>query len=160
MPNTYTQLYAQLVFAVKGRQNLIPKNRKEELHKYISGIVAERGQKLMAVHCMPDHAHLFVGFLPTIALSDLVHDVKRATSLWIKDQQMVKGKFYWQDGFGAFTYNQSQIHRVVEYVLNQEEHHRKRTFQEEYIDFLTKFEVPFEPRYLFDFYDAESEPEC
>lgn len=159
MPNTYSQLYAQIVFAVKGRQNLIPKARKEELHKYITGIISERGQKLMAVNCMPDHTHLFVGFSPSIALSDLVHDIKRATSIWIKEQRIVKGKFYWQDGFGAFTYSQSQVYDVVQYVLNQEDHHRKRTFKEEYLAFLTKFDVPFNPDYLFEFYEKENGPE-
>ncbi|MCY7360328.1 MAG: IS200/IS605 family transposase [Rudanella sp.] len=156
MPNTYTQLYAQIVFAVKGRQNLIPKARKEELHRYITGIVKERGQKLMAVHCMPDHTHLFVGFSPTIALSDLIHDIKRATSLWIKEQRIVQRKFYWQDGYGAFTYSQSQIHDVVQYILNQEEHHRTRTFGQEYRAYLTRFEIPFDPQYLFEFYEPET----
>ncbi|TAE28129.1 MAG: IS200/IS605 family transposase [Cytophagales bacterium] len=157
MPNTYTQLYAQIVFAVKGRQSLIPTSRKEELHQYITGIVQNRGQKLLAVHCMPDHTHLLVGFSPTMAFSDLVHDVKRATSLWIKEQNMVKGRFYWQEGFGAFTYGQSQVKDVVAYVLSQEEHHRKRTFREEYFAFLNRFEVPFDERYVFEFYDTSAE---
>ena len=152
MPNTYTQLYVQIVFAVKGRQNLIPKRHKEDVHRYITGIVQERGQKLLAVHCMPDHVHLFVGFALTIALSDLVRDIKRATSLWIKEKEIIKGAFYWQEGFGAFTYSQSQIKDVVEYILNQEVHHQKRTFNEEYITLLQKFDVPYEPDYLFEFY--------
>jgi putative transposase len=154
MPDTYTQLYVQVVFAVKGRQNLIPKQRKEDLHRYITGVVQQRGQKLMAIHCMPDHTHILIGFSPTIALSDLVRDIKRASSLWIKEKRLVKGQFYWQEGFGAFTYSQSQIQDVVGYILNQEEHHRKRTFAEEYVAFLTKFDVPFENDYLFEFYEA------
>ncbi len=153
MPNTYTQLYAQLVFAVKGRQNLIPRQHKENLHRYITGIVQERGQKLMAIHCMPDHVHILVGFSPTLPLSDLVHDIKRATSLWIKEQGFVKGAFYWQEGFGAFTYGKSQINNVVQYILNQEEHHQKRTFREEYLLFLEKFDVAYDEKYLFDFYE-------
>ncbi len=105
---------------------------------------------------MPDHTHLFIGFSPTIALSDLVRDVKRATSLWIKEQQIVSGPFFWQEGFGAFTYGQSQIEDVVRYVLNQEEHHKKRTFRDEYLTLLEKFDVSFVEEYLFDFYDEKS----
>ncbi len=111
----------------------------------------------MAVHCMPDHAHLFIGFTPDLALSDLVRDIKRATTLWMKEQQLVKPSFYWQEGFGAFSYSQSQINTIVQYVLNQEEHHRKRTFREEYIGFLQKFEVPYDEHYLFDFYDETAD---
>lgn len=155
MPNTYTQLYVQVVFAVKGHQNLILSQHKEAIHRYITGIVQERGQKLMAVHCMPDHVPIFVGFSPTIALSDLVRDIKRATSIWIKEKEIVKGVFYWQEGFGAFTYSQSQIKNVVQYILNQEVHHQKRTFREEYLTLLEKFDVPYNPNYLFEFYAEE-----
>ncbi len=156
MANTYTQLYAQLVFAVQGRRHLIPKNRKEELHQYITGIVRNRGQKLLAVHCMPDHAHVFIGFGPTLTIADLVRDIKQATSIWVKEKGIVPSSFSWQEGYGAFTYAQSQVKDVVRYVLNQEEHHRKHTFREEYLAFLQKFEVPYDPRYVFEFYD---EPE-
>ncbi|GAA4451384.1 hypothetical protein GCM10023189_13360 [Nibrella saemangeumensis] len=153
MANTYTQLYVQIVFAVKGRQHLIPRHRKEELHQYITGIVQNRGQKLLAVHCMPDHTHLFVGFSPTLPIADLVRDVKQATSVWVKEKGITRSTFSWQEGYGAFTYAQSQVTDVVQYVLNQEEHHRKRTFRDEYIAFLERFEVPYDARYVFDFYD-------
>lgn len=155
MANTYTQLYVQLVFAVKGRQHLIPKNRKEELHQYVTGIVQNRGQKLLAVHCMPDHTHVFVGFGPTITIADLVKDIKQATSVWVKEKRIAPSTFSWQEGYGAFTYAQSQVKNVVQYVLNQEENHRIKTFQEEYLTFLKRFEVPYDSRYVFEFYDSE-----
>lgn len=151
MPNTYSQIYIQIVFAVKGRENLIPKNNREELHKYITGIVQNRGQKMLAIFCMPDHTHLLVGLKPSITISDLVRDVKTGSSIFINDRKWVKGKFNWQEGFGAFSYSISQLDSVVKYILNQEEHHRKSTFKQEYLDFLEKFEINFEEKYLFEF---------
>ncbi|GAB3493341.1 hypothetical protein GCM10027341_08510 [Spirosoma knui] len=156
MPNTYTQLYAQIVFAVKGRQNLIRKEYRDELHQYLTGIVQNKGVKLMAVFAMPDHVHLFVSFGPTVAIADLVRDVKASSSSFIKEKGWCK-RFAWQEGYGAFTYGQSQVKAVVDYVLTQEEHHRKRPFREEYLAFLQKFDVPYEPKYLFEFYDEPSE---
>lgn len=153
MPNTYTQLYVQIVFAVKGRQNLIPRQHKEELHGYMTAVVQNRGAKMLAIHCMPDHVHLFIGFGPTLTLADLVRDVKALSSGFIKEQGWCK-KFAWQEGYGAFTYSQSQVKDVIQYVLSQESHHRKRTFQEEYLTFLKRFEVPYDPKYVFEFYDG------
>jgi len=150
MANTYTQLYAQLVFAVKGRQSLIQKEFREPLHQYITGIVQKRGQKMLAVFCMPDHAHIFVGFKPTLCLSDLVRDIKTNTSLFIKENNFTPVTFSWQEGFGAFTYAHSQLDSVCKYILNQEAHHSARTFKSEYLDFLAKFKVPYEERYLFE----------
>lgn len=158
MANTYTQLYVQIVFAVKGHHHLIPKNRKEELHQYITGIVQNRGQKMLAVHCMTDHTHIFIGFGPTLTIADLVRHIKQATSIWVKEKGLAKSTFSWQEGYGAFTYAQSQVKAVVQYVLNQEEHHRIKTFQEEYMAFLRKFEVPYDPRYVFEFYAESSAP--
>jgi putative transposase len=157
MADTYTQLYVQIVFTVKGRQNLIPQAHKEELHRYIAGIVQNRGVKLLAVHCMPDHVHLFVGFSPTLTIASLVKEIKTATSGFIKGRHWTQIPFYWQEGYGAFTYSQSQVDAVVRYILNQEEHHRKRTFREEYLELLEKFEVPFESKYLFDWIDNQNE---
>ena len=135
MPNTYTQLYAQIVFAVKGRQNLIPHHHKEELHQYIVGIIQKRAQKLLASNAMSDHVHILIGFGPTVALSDLVRDIKASSSGFIKEKGWQR-HFSWQEGFGAFTYGQSQLKDVIQYVLNQEEHHRKHTFRGEYLTFL------------------------
>jgi putative transposase len=152
MANTYTQLYAQLVFAVKGRQNMISRDHRDELHSYITGIVQHRGAKLLAVFAMPDHVHLFIGFAPTLVLADLVRDVKAGSSGFIKEKGWRK-QFAWQEGYGAFTYGQSQTKDVIRYVLNQETHHYKSTFREEYLLLLTRFEVPYDPKYVFDFYD-------
>jgi putative transposase len=153
MANTFTQIYIQIVFAVKGRQNLIRKEHKEKIQKYITGIVKNKKQKLLAINCMPDHTHIFAGLKPDIKISDLVRDVKSFSSGFINDKRFVKGKFSWQHGFGAFSYSHSHIDRVVKYVLNQEEHHKKRTFREEYIGLLEKFNVEYDPKYIFEFYE-------
>lgn len=150
MPNTYSQLYVQIVFTVKGRESLIAKENREELHKYITGIIKGRDQKALAVFCMPDHVHILVSIKPSIAISDLVRDIKAGTSNFIKEQKWVKGKFSWQEGFGAFSYSKSQIDTVVNYILNQEEHHKKKTFKEEYLDFLKKFDIEYQEKYLFE----------
>jgi putative transposase len=150
MANTFTQLYIQFVFAVQGRANLIPKQHKEELHKYISGIVKERKHKMLAINCMPDHTHIFIGMKPIQSISDLMRDIKTNSSIFISDKKFVRGKFHWQEGYGAFSYSHSHIDSVVKYVLNQEEHHRKKTFKEEYLEFLKKFEIEYDDRYLFE----------
>jgi putative transposase len=150
MANTYTQLYVQVVFAVKGRENLISRSNKEELQKFITGIVQQRNNKLITIHCMPDHCHLLVGLKPDVALSDLVRDVKASSSKFINEQKWVKGKFQWQEGFGAFSYAQSQLQAVINYILNQEEHHKKKSFKEEYLEFLNKFQVDYEEKYTFE----------
>ncbi|MES2619397.1 MAG: IS200/IS605 family transposase [Bacteroidota bacterium] len=150
MPHTYTQLYIQIVFAVQGRQNLISQQHKEELHKYITGIVQKRNHKMLAINSMPDHTHIFVGLKPTQSISDLVRDIKTNSSSFITEKKFVRGKFNWQEGYGAFSYSHSHIDAVVKYILNQEEHHRKKTFREEYIDFLKKFNVEYDEKYLFE----------
>ncbi|MFH1563741.1 MAG: IS200/IS605 family transposase [Nitrospirota bacterium] len=150
MPNTYSQIYIQIVFAVKGRQNLILKQYREELQKYITGIVQRREQKMLSIFCMPDHTHLLVGLKPSITISDLVRDIKAGSSNFINDNKWIGGKFNWQEGFGAFSYSRSQIDEVIKYILNQQEHHRKRTFREEYIEFLKKFEIKYDEKYLFE----------
>lgn len=153
MPNTFSQIYLQFVFAVKHRQNLIPAAHKEELHKYITGLVQNRKAKMLAVHCMPDHTHLFVGFKPTVLIADFVKEIKVESNEFINDKKWMNSKFSWQEGYGVFSYSHSHIDSVVKYVLNQEQHHRKKTFRQEYVDFLQKFEIPFEERFLFDFFD-------
>jgi putative transposase len=150
MANTYSQIYLQFVFAVQGRRNLIQKKYKEELHKYITSLVQVRKVKMLAVHCMPDHTHLFVGFKPSVLISDFVKEIKVKSHEFITCKKWVSGPFNWQEGYGVFSYTHSQIDRVCKYVLNQEEHHKQKTFREEYHEFLEKFAVPFEERYLFD----------
>ena len=138
------------MFSVKGRQNLILKSFREELHKYITGIVQNRDQKMLAVYCMPDHTHILIGLRPSISISDLVRDIKAGSSKFINDKKMVRGKFNWQEGFGVFSYSRSQVDNVIRYILKQEEHHKKKTFKEEYIDLLKKFEIEYEEKYLFE----------
>lgn len=153
MPNTYSQIYLQFVFAVQHRQALIPKEHKEEVHKYITGLVQKRGAKMIAVHCMPDHAHIFVGFKPTIFIPDFIKEIKVESNEFINGKKWFKPKFNWQEGYGVFSYSHSHIDSVAKYVLNQETHHKKKTFQQEYLDFLEKFEVSYDEKYLFDFTD-------
>ena len=149
MANTYTQIYIHVVFAVQGRQNIIGRDRKEELHKYITGIIRNKEQKVIAVNSMPDHVHIFIGMKPTIALSDLMRDIKNNSSAFINQKKWVKGKFRWQEGFGAFSYAHSQIDVVVKYIREQERHHARRTFRGEYIEMLKRFNVDYNEKYLF-----------
>ncbi|GIL19436.1 MAG: IS200/IS605 family transposase [Candidatus Jettenia sp.] len=150
MAGTFSQIYIQVVFTVKGWENLIGKEWKDELHKYIAGIIKGREQKPIIVNGMPDHIHAFVGLRPAMAISDLVRDIKNNSSNFINEKKLVKGKFSWQEGYGAFSYSHSHIQNVYDYILNQEEHHRKKTFREEYIDFLKKFEIEYNEKYLFE----------
>ena len=151
MANTFSQIYLQFVFAVKNRQSLIPKENKEELHKYITGLVQNRNTKMLAVHSMPDHTHIFVGFKPAISIADFVKEIKVESNEFINAKNWTKQKFSWQEGYGVFSYSHSHIDKVIKYVLNQEEHHQVKTFREEYHQLLEKFEIPFEEKYLFDF---------
>jgi REP element-mobilizing transposase RayT len=151
MANTFSQIYLQFVFAVKHRQSLIAREYKEELHKYVTGLVQKRKEKMLAVHCMPDHIYLFVGFKPVVLISDFVREIKVESNEFINHKNWIKGKFSWQEGYGVFSYSHSHIDAVVKYVLNQEKHHQKKTFKQEYHQLLEKFEIPFEEKYLFDF---------
>ncbi len=153
MANTFSQIYLQFVFAVKKRQSMIAKENIEELHKYITGLVQKRKAKMLAVNCMPDHTHIFAGFRPVISIADFVKEIKVESNEFVNSKNWVRQKFSWQEGYGVFSYSHSHIDRVVKYVLNQEEHHRKKTFREEYHQMLRKFEIPFEEKYLFDFFD-------
>ena len=152
MSNTYSQIFIQLVFAVKGRQNLIKESFREELQKYIAGIIANNKQKLYAIYCMPDHTHILVSMNPDISVSDLTSNIKANSSSFLKEKNVVP-EFSWQTGFGAFSYSKSQVDEVVKYILNQPTHHQKQTFRQEYFDFLKKFEIEYDEKYLFEFYD-------
>jgi REP element-mobilizing transposase RayT len=153
MANTFSQIYLQFVFAVQNRQSLIAKEHKEELHKYITSVVQNRKAKMLAVNCMPDHTHLFVGFKPTILISEFIKEVKVESNEFINSKNWMRGKFNWQEGYGVFSYGHSQIDTVANYVFNQEFHHQKRTFKQEYLGLLRKFDIAFEERYLFEFFE-------
>ena len=153
MANTFSQIYLQFVFAVKHREALIAKEHKEELHKYITGLVQNRKAKMLVVNCMPDHTHLFVGYKPTVSISDFVKEIKVESNEFINKNKWVKGRFSWQEGYGVFSYSHSHIDKVINYVLNQEKHHLKKTFANEYRELLEKFAIPFEENYLFEFFD-------
>ena len=152
MSNTYFQIFIQLVFAVKERQNVIKESFREELQKYIAGIIVNNKQKLYAIYCMPDHTHILVSMNPDISISDLTRNIKANSSSFLKEKNVVP-EFSWQTGFGAFSYSKSQVDEVVKYILNQPTHHQKQTFRQEYFDFLKKFEVKYDEKYLFEFYD-------
>ena len=153
MANTYTQCYFHLVFAVKNRDALIKKEWKNEMEKYITGIVQNHHHKMLAVGSMPDHIHFLIGYNVNHLVPDLVEEVKTSTNSWIKERKLSKFKFEWQKGYGAFTHSRSQIDVVVKYILSQEEHHKKQSFREEYLEMLENNEVLFDHEYLFDYFD-------
>jgi putative transposase len=153
MAGTFSQLYIQAVFAVKGRENLIALPWRDELHKYIAGIIKGKEQKSIIVNGVADHVHCFVGLKPSMAISDLIRDIKNNSTNFINSKKFVKGKFAWQEGYGVFSYSHSQINDVYSYILNQQEHHKKQTFKEEYLEFLNRFDVPYDERYLFEWFD-------
>jgi REP element-mobilizing transposase RayT len=149
MSNTYTQIHIQCVFAVKYRDAVIDKQWQDRLHKYIIAIVNNNDHRLLAINSMPDHLHLFFGMRPAQSLADLMRMVKAESSEWINNEKLVRGKFRWQEGYGAFSYSKSQTDAVVKYVINQQEHHRKKTFLEEYKEFLQKFGIDYREEYIF-----------
>lgn len=153
MANTYSQIYIQIVFAVKGRKCFIKEEFREDVQKYMAGIVRNKKQMLFAIYCMPDHVHLLICITPEVSLSGLVKDIKANTTRYLKQQGFVNDGFCWQEGFGAFSYSKSQMQQVVNYILNQKEHHKKKIFREEYIEFLEKFGIEYDVKYLFEFYE-------
>jgi putative transposase len=143
-------MYDHFVFAVKGRQSLIPVAHRDELYKYIAGIIRNRKQKLLAIGGMPDHVHLLVNVKPDIAASDLVRDIKAVSSKFMNERQWFPAPFHWQDGFGSFTYSYSQVHDVATYIERQMEHHKRYSFKDEFLAILKQFNIPFDERYLFE----------
>ena len=153
MADTYTQIYIKIVFAVQNRNALIQPSWEEELYKYITGIVQNKGQKILVINGTHDHIHFFIGMKPTCCLSDLVREIKKSTNTFIKEKCFGPFNFQWQEGFGAFSYSHSQLTDVIQYIANQKEHHKKRTFREEYTSFLNAFEIEFKNEYLFEWID-------
>lgn len=153
MANTYTQCYFHLVFAVKNRNALIKKTWKNELEMYITGIVQNHKHKLLAIGSMPDHIHIFIGYDLNQLIPDLVEKIKTSSNTWINEKKLSKFKFDWQKGYGAFTHSRSQLDTVVKYVLNQEIHHHRKSFREEYIEILKKNKIDYKEEYVFDFFE-------
>ena len=155
MANTYTQVNIHAVFAVKGRENVITEKFRSELFQYISGILKNHGLYPLAVNGWKDHAHVFFELKPDVSLSKVMGLVKTNSSKWINENKFVKGKFEWQRGYSGFSYSRSQRNKVIDYIVKQEEHHKKdqNTFKKEYLALLDRFEIDYDPKYLFDFYD-------
>jgi putative transposase len=154
MSSTFSQIYIHTVFAVKGRDSLISFKWENELYKYISGIVKNKEQKMLAINGMPDHVHFLIGMRPSCCLSDLVREVKKSSNDFIKEKRFTKSNFQWQEGYGAFSYSHSSLNNAIAYINNQKEHHKTKTFKNEYIDFLKKFEVEYKPEYLFEWVET------
>ena len=153
MANSYTQLYIHYITTVNGRENLLKEKYEERIRKYITGIVQNRDCKMLAINNVTDHIHFFIGLHPSYSVSKIIQEVKSLSSKFINENNWYNKKFAWQGGYGAFSYSKSQINNVVQYIANQKEHHKKITFREEYLTFLKKFEIPFDEKYLFTFYD-------
>jgi putative transposase len=153
MANTYTQCYFHLVFAPRNREALIAREWKNDLEKYVTGIVQNYQHKVLAIGAMPDHIHILIGYNVNQLIPDLVEEIKTSSNSWIKQEKKSKFKFDWQKGYGAFTYSKSQVKAVIQYILNQERHHKKRKFREEYLDILKKNEIEFKEEYVFEFFN-------
>ncbi|MBK9639330.1 MAG: IS200/IS605 family transposase [Bacteroidetes bacterium] len=154
MPNTYSQILIHIVFAVKGRDSLIHQSWEEKLYKYITGIVQKQDQKMLAINGMPDHIHILIGMKPTCRMSDLVREIKRSSNEFIKVNNLSKKNFNWQSGYGAFSCSQSSLGNVVKYILNQKEHHKRKSFRDEFMLLLNKYEIEHQHRYLFDWIET------
>jgi len=153
MPNTYTQLYIQVIFAVQGRENFISEKFRVLLEKYMCGIITNNKSKPLAIYCNPDHTHILFGLHPNFSISEMSRDIKANSSKWINENKFIRGKFSWQEGFGAFSYSKSQIDAVAKYILNQPQHHKKSSFKEEYLAILKNSEIDYDEQYLFEWYD-------
>ena len=153
MANTYTQIYIHLVFSPLHHEALIDKSWSDKLEKYITGIVQNNGHKMLAIKSMSDHIHIFIGYYVAQTIPDIVEQIKTSSNAWIKTNNLSKFKFDWQRGYGAFSHSRSQLDTVVKYVLNQEEHHKKSSFKEEYLDILKKNDIKYDGKYLFNFFD-------
>ena len=150
MPNTYTQIHLHFIFAVKYRQSQIQPIWQQRLYQYITGIIQKNGHKLLIINGMPDHIHILIGMRPEQSISSLMQDVKASSSKWINEEKLTKEKFAWQEGYGAFLYSRPQVPRLIRYIENQEEHHRKQTFKQEYVTILEELEIPYDSKYIFN----------
>lgn len=150
MPGTFSQLYIQIVFAVKGRHSLISEHWENELYKYITGIITNKDQKLLAINGMPDHIHILIGMKPSCCLSDLIREVKKASNEFVSKKGFSRSRFEWQEGYGAFSYSHSALDNVIQYIQNQKVHHKSRSFKDEYKEFLMEYRIEHKDEYLFN----------
>ena len=153
MANTYTQLYIQIIFAVKGRNSLIKEKNREELQKYVYGIIENNHSKLIAIFCNPDHIHILIGLSPQKSISDLTRIIKSNSSKWINEKNWINGSFKWQEGYAAFSYSKSQLNKVIKHIENQPIHHKKTSFRDEYLSILKKSDIQYDDQFIFDFYN-------
>lgn len=148
MANTFTQIYIQIVFALQDRMSLVQSEWKDELYKYIAGIIQNNQHKLIVINGTPNHIHIFIGYKPHQLIPDLLQDIKGSSSKWFNKKGFIRGRFQWQEGYGAFSYSHSQIDDVIRYINNQEQHHKKKSFREEYIEFLNRFNISYDAKYI------------
>jgi len=146
--STFSQIYIQIVFGVKNREKLMSPSWKYDLYKYITGIVQNKGHKMIAINGMDDHIHFLIGFNPTNSISDLVREIKKSSNDFIRENKFVRTKFSWQEGYGVFSYGQSQLESVIKYINNQETHHKKRSFEEELKLFLEKYKIEYKNEFI------------
>jgi len=149
MANTYTQIHIHAVFTVQNRDSIILCNWKDELYKYISGILQNNSHKLLAINGMSDHIHILFGFRPSQSLSDLMQDIKANSSKWINEKKFIRAKFSWQEGYGAFSYTKADLPKIIRYIQDQKEHHKRKTFLEEYLELLKEFDIEYDERFVF-----------
>jgi REP element-mobilizing transposase RayT len=149
MANTYTQIHIHIIFTVQNRDCVILKRWKDELYKYITGIVQNNKHKLLAINGMPDHIHILIGYRPAQSLSDLMQDIKGSSSKWINEKRFIQGRFSWQEGFGAFSYAKTDLSKIICYIQRQHEHHTRKTFLEEYLELLKEFDIEYDDRFVF-----------
>lgn len=150
MGNTFSQVYLHIVFGVKFREALIRPHWKNELCKYITAIVRNEGHRLLSINGTEDHLHILIGFVPKGSISELVKQIKGYSSKWINENRFCPRRFRWQEGYGVFSYNQSHISRIINYIENQETHHAKRSFREEFVGFLDLYRIEYQENYLPD----------
>ena len=155
MANSYSQIYIQLVFSPSKHHSRIDPSWEELLYKYISGIVQNKGQKMLAINGMPDHIHILFGMKPTCCIADLIREIKKSATVFIKENRFAKNEFRWQAGYGVFSYGRAQLSMIINYIGKQKEHHRKKTFKEEYLEFLNEYGIDFNDKYLFDWFDED-----
>ncbi|MBE2219762.1 MAG: IS200/IS605 family transposase [Ignavibacteria bacterium] len=153
MPNTFTQIYIHIVFAVRNRNALINQSWEDKLYKYITGTVQKSGQKMLRINGIPNHIHFLIVMKPDCRISDLVRETKKSSSSYIKENKLTKFNFQWQTGYGAFSVSHSQLDKMINYIIIQKEHHKRKTFKEEYIDFLNKYMIEYDEKYLFEWID-------